>query len=90
MEPRLQRNNFIKIRSSNLIAEKENIFPSKYIREKYPHLNEVVPKNSILFKVKYKPDIIINQYNQTSNNINTNIKIKPNPSLRNSRNIRKQ
>ena len=90
MEPRLQRNNFIKIRSSNLIAEKENIFPSKYIREKYPHLNEVVPKNSILFKVKYKPDIIINQYNQTSNNINTNIKIKPNPSLRNSRNIHNQ
>ena len=28
---------------------------------KYPFLNEVVPKNSILFKVKYKPDFTINE-----------------------------
>ena len=86
----MQRSYFLKIKNSNLLAEKENIFPSNYIKEKYPLLNEVVPKNSILFKVKYKPDIIINQYNQTSNNINSNINIKPNPSLRNSRNIKNQ
>ena len=79
MERKTRNNIFqMKITSS---SEKENIFPSRYIKEKYPHLNKVVPKNSILFKVRYKPDIIINQYNQISNNINANLKIKPTPSL---------
>ena len=56
----------------NILTVKDNIFPSKYIREKYPHLNKVVPKTSILFKVKYKPDIIVNQKNQQFKNINFN------------------
>ena len=83
MEPK-QRNKIFKINNSNYSSDRRNIYPSNYIKDKYPHLNEVVPKNSILFKVKYKPDnIIISQYNQTSNNINANIKIKANPSLEN-------
>lgn len=81
MEPK-KFNNIFQI-NTNSSSDKENTFPSKYIKEKYPHLNEVVPKNSILFKVKYKPDIVINQYNQFSNNINNNLKIKPTPSLAN-------
>ena len=73
-------NNIFKIKH-NSSSEKENVFPSRYIKDKYPHLNKVVPKNSILFKVKYKPDIISDQHNQISNNINTHLKMKPSPSL---------
>ena len=81
MEHKLMNNIFQIKQSSSSEKEKENVYPSRYIKDKYPHLNKVVPKNSILFKVKYKPDIIINQYNQISNNINTNLKMKPSPSL---------
>ena len=45
----------------NLPSEEQKVFPSKYIQMKYPFLNEVVPKNSILFKVKYKPDFSSNE-----------------------------
>ena len=48
--------------SPDLSSENQKIFPSKYIQEKYPLLNEVVPKYSILYKVKYKPDFAINEY----------------------------
>ena len=40
-------------------------------------------KKSILYNLKFNPEIIINQFHQTSNNINTNINIKKNK-LRNS------
>ena len=40
-------------------------------------------KKSILYKVKFTPEIIINQFHQTSNNINTNINTKKD-NLRNS------
>ena len=40
-------------------------------------------KKSILYKLKFNPEIIINQFHQTSNNINTNINIKKD-NLRNS------
>ena len=40
-------------------------------------------KKSILYKLKFNPEIIINQFHQTSNNINTNINIKKDK-LRNS------
>ena len=58
-------------------SEKENIYPNKNKRGKNIFLNEELPKNSILFNVNYKPDIIINH--QTSNNIRTNININPSP-----------
>ena len=48
--------------SPDLYSNNQKIFPSKYIQEKYPLLNEVVPKYSILYKVKYKPDFAINEY----------------------------
>ena len=48
--------------SPDLYTDNQKIFPSKYIQEKYPLLNEVVPKYSILYKVKYKPDFAINEY----------------------------
>ena len=77
-------NNIFRIKeNSSSVKEKENVFPSRYIKDKYPHLNEVVPKNSILFKVKYKPDIIEDQHKRMSNKINTDLKMKlsPSPSL---------
>ena len=68
------------IKVNRITSEKEKLIPYiKYIKNDYPQLNKVVPKNSILFKVKYKPEIVINEYHQTSNNYNTNINIKTNP-----------
>ena len=52
--------------SPELYSENQKIFPSKYIQEKYPLLNEVVPKYSILYKVKYKPDFAIHEYLKNS------------------------
>ena len=51
---------------------------SKYIKNNYPQLNRFVPKNSILYKVKYRPELANNTYNQQSLNnidISNNIKI---------------
>ena len=68
------------IKVNRITSDKEKLIPySKYIKNDYPQLSKVVPKNSILYKVKYKPDIVINEYHQTSNNYNTNINIKTNP-----------
>ena len=65
------------IKVNRLFKEKEKMIPySKYIKNDYPQLSKVVPKNSILYKMKYRPEIVINQFHQTSNNFNTNINIK--------------
>ena len=67
------------IKVNRITTDKEKLIPySKYIKDDYPQLSKVVPKNSILYKVKYKPEIVINEYHQTSNNYNTNINIKTN------------
>ena len=67
------------IRVNTLSLEKEKLIPySKYIKNDYPQLKKVVPKHSILYKAKYRPEIIINEFHQTSNNYNTNINIKTN------------
>ena len=55
-----------------------NYFPSKYIEEKYPQLNKVVPKYSILHKVKYKPDLEKEKDNALNINNNKSINIKKN------------
>ena len=83
-----QNNKNYIINNSHYPTEKENIYSNKFIREKYLVLNEVNPKNTILFKVNYKPDIIINH--QTLNNIRTNISIRPIPSLSNNINNNSQ
>ena len=69
------------IRVNRLSSESEKFIPySKYIKNDYPQLNKVVPKQSILYKTKFRPEIVINEFHQTSNNFNTNINIKTNPS----------
>jgi len=69
------------IRVNRLFSEKEKFIPySKYIKNDYPQLSKVVPKHSILYKAKNQPEIVINEFHQTSNNFNTNINIKANPS----------
>ena len=56
-----ERGIFNKKNNPNLPSAEQKVFPSKYIQMKYPFLNEVVPKNSILYKVKYKPDFSTNE-----------------------------
>ena len=69
------------IRVNRLFSEKEKFIPySKYIKNDYPQLSKVVPKHSILYKAKHRPEIVINKFHHTSNNFNTNINIKANPS----------
>ena len=71
----------------NISSEKQIEFPSNYIKEKCPQLHKVVPKNSILYRVKYKPDISISDYFKLSNskrNLSINIKTDPSSEVRNS------
>ena len=73
------------IRVNTLSLEKEKLIPySKYIKNDYPQLKKVVPKHSILYKAKYRREIIINEFHQTANNYNTNINIKTNSNNNNS------
>lgn len=87
-----QNNEKLKIKVNRVSSDKGNSYPyTKYLKSNYPQISKISQKNPILYKVKYKPEIIINEYHQTSNNINTNINIKTNkpkkPNLNNSRNI---
>ena len=70
------------IKVNRLPLDKEKYIPySKYIKNDYPQLSKVVPKHSILYKVKYKPEIKINEINeffQKSHVLNSNINIKDN------------
>jgi hypothetical protein len=69
------------IKVNRIASEGEKFIPySKYIKNEYPQLDKVVPKHSILYKAKIRPEIVINEYHQTSNNFNTNINIKTNQS----------
>ena len=79
-----------KIKVNRLTSENEKQYQySNYLGNEYSHFKKRVPNNSILYQLKFKPDIIINEYHQTSNNINTNINIKTNPSQnQNIRNMR--
>jgi len=79
-----------KIKVNRLTSENEKQYQySNYLGNEYSHFKKRVPNNSILYQLKFKPDIIINEYHQTSNNINTNISIKTNPSQnQNIRNMR--
>ena len=63
-------NNEYKIKVNRTILEKENINKFNNKIKKYPF------KKSILNDLKCNTEIIINEFHQTSNNINTNINIK--------------
>ena len=85
-------NENLKIKVNRVSSDTGNSYPyTKYLKSNYHQISKIAPKNPILYKVKYKPEIIINEYHQTSNNINTNINIKTNnpknQNLNNSRNI---
>ena len=68
------------IKVNRISSENEKLFPySKYLKNDYSQLRKIAPKNSYLYKLRINPEIIINEYHQTSNNINTNINIKTNP-----------
>ena len=72
-------NEKFKIKVNRIPSENEKLYPySKYLKNNYSQLSKIAPKNSILYKLKINPDIVINEYHQTSNNINTNINIKTN------------
>ena len=75
------------IKVNRVSTENEKLFPySKFLKNNYSQLSKIAPKNSILYKLKINPEIIINEYHQTSNNINTNISIKTNQSQDNKKN----
>ena len=59
-----------KIKVNGTFFEKENL--SKLNNKKV----DIPTKKSILYKLKFNPEIIINEFHQTSNNINKNINIK--------------
>ena len=69
-----------KIKVNRVSAENNQLPYTKYLKKDYKKITKISPNNQILYKVKYKPEIIINEYHQTSNNINTNINIKSNKS----------
>ena len=70
-----------KIKVNRIPTETEKVYPyNKYPKTNSLNLRKIPGKNSILCKLKFNPEIIINEYHQTSNNINTNINIKTNPS----------
>ena len=74
-------NERFKIKVNRLASENEKLYPyNKYSKNDPSTLKKLPQKNSILYKLKFKPEIIINEYHQTSNNINTNINIKTNQS----------
>ena len=59
------------------LFERKNLLCNNYIKNDYTHSRKISQINSNL-KPKIKPEIIINEYHQTSNNINTNINIRTN------------
>jgi hypothetical protein len=70
-----------KIKVNRISTESERIYPlNQYSKTNSSNSKKIAQKNSILYKLKFNPEIIINEYHQTSNNINTNINIKTNQS----------
>ena len=63
------------------IVQKE--IDNKYINKNYySYINKIIPQNSILNRVKYKPDISISDYVKTLNNSRKNININLEQSLK--------
>ena len=74
-------NDRYQIKVNRITSENEKSYPNQTnIKIGYFHVRKSPHKNPILYNVKLKPEIIINEYHQTSNNINTNINIKTNQS----------
>ena len=74
-------NHQYRIKVNRISSESEKIYPfNQYPKTNSLNLRKVHPKNSIFHRDKFNPEIIINEYHQTSNNINTNINIRTNQS----------
>ena len=68
---RTQKDKNYKIKVNRASVENKRPSPySKYLKKNYKIITKIDPKNPILYKVNYKPEIIINEYRQPSNNIN--------------------
>ena len=79
----MKNNNYngkYKIKVNRIPSENEKYPYNKYSKNESSNLNKISPNNAHLYRYKYNPEIIINEYHQTSNNINTNINIKTNQS----------
>ena len=58
-------NDKYQIKVNRASTENEKLFPySKFLKNNYSQLSKIAPKNSILYKLKLNPDIIINEYHQ--------------------------
>ena len=69
------------IKVNRISSENEKLYPNTtQLKKKYHHIKNSPQKKRYVYKLKLKPEIIINEYHQTSNNINTNINIKTNRS----------
>ncbi len=84
---RMQKDKNYKIKVNRASLENKRSSPyNKYLKKDYKNLTKIDPKNPILYKVKYKPEIIINEYHQTSNNINIKTNRSGNSNSNNERN----
>lgn len=84
---RTQKDKNYKIKVNRASMEKNRSSPyNKYLKNDYKNIKKIDPKNPILYKVKYKPEIIINEYLQTSNNINIKTNRSGNSNSNNERN----
>ena len=83
---RTQKDKNYKIKVNRASVENKRSSPyNKYLKKDYKKF-KIDPKNPILYKVKYKPEIIINEYRQPSNNINIKTNRSGNSNSNNERN----
>ena len=84
---RTQKDKNYKIKVNRASVENKLSSPyNKYLKKDYKKFTKIDPKNPILYKVKYKPEIIINEYRQPSNNINIKTNRSGNSNSNNERN----
>jgi len=84
---RTQKDKNYKIKVNRASVENKRSPPyNKYLKKDYKNFTKIDPKNPILYKVKYKPEIIINEYRQPSNNINIKTNKSGNSNSNNERN----
>ena len=84
---RTQKDKNYKIKVNRASLENKRSSPyNKYLQKDYKYFTKIDPKNPILYKVKYKPEIIINEYRQPSNNFNIKTNRSGNSNSNNDRN----
>ena len=85
MRAQKNKNYKIKVNLASVVNKSPSPY-SKYLKKDYKNFSKIDPKNQILYKVKYKPEIIINEYRQAPNNINIKINRSGNSNSNNERN----